>query len=170
MKKLFLVLPLVFLLCIIFSCQKGKEVAEESTQMTEEERASVAASIEQEFADYVEATLQMDWDKTLQLYTDGDDLVFAANGSIVTGKDSFITAHNQLTGRIKEFKTLEVPNKYIYVLSRDSAVFTIQFDESYTSNSDDAVRSRGSFLYVFHRMNGEWKIVHAGGTIVPVTE
>jgi hypothetical protein len=55
-------------------------------------------------------------------------------------------------------------------MSRNSAVLTIEFDESYTLASNDAVRSRGSFIYVFHQINGEWKIVHAGGTIVPVTE
>ncbi len=30
MKKLFMVLPLVFLLCFTFSCQKAEEVAEEA--------------------------------------------------------------------------------------------------------------------------------------------
>ena len=35
MKKLFMLLPLVFLLCVTFSCQQGEEVAEEG--LTEED-------------------------------------------------------------------------------------------------------------------------------------
>lgn len=168
MKKLFMVLPLVFLLCFTVSCQKGHELA--AAQITEEEKAEVAASIEQAFSEYVKATLQMDWDKTLRFFIDSDDLVFAANGSIVTGKNSFVMAHNQLTDTVKEFNSFEIPNKYIYVLSDNSAVLTVEFKESFTLSSDDVVRTNGSFIYIFHRINGDWKIVHAGGTIVPITE
>ena len=168
MKKQLMVIPLVFLLCFTFGCQKGHELA--AAQITEEEKAEVAASIEQAFSEYVEATLQMDWDKTLQFFIDSDDLVFAANGSIVTGKNSFVMAHNQVTDTVKEFNSFETPNKYIYILSRDSAVLTIEFNESFTLSPDDVARTHGSFVYVFHRINGDWKIVHAGGTIVPITE
>jgi hypothetical protein len=38
MKKLFMVLPLVFLLCFTFSCQQGEEVAEEVIAEQEERR------------------------------------------------------------------------------------------------------------------------------------
>ena len=39
MKKLFYVIPMVFLLCVAFACQKAEEVAEEPT-------ANVEADIE----------------------------------------------------------------------------------------------------------------------------
>ena len=42
MKKLLLILPLVFLLCITFSCQKAEEVAEEPVVDVEAEREAVA--------------------------------------------------------------------------------------------------------------------------------
>lgn len=163
-----MVISLVILLSFTFGCRKGHELA--AARITEEEKAEVAASIEQTFSEYVEATLKMDWEKTLQFFIDSDDLVFAANGSIVTGKNSFVTAHNQMTDTINEFSSFKIPNKYIYVLSRDSVVLTIEFNESFMLVPDDAVRTHGSFVYVFHRINGDWKIVHAGGTIVPVTE
>ena len=40
MKKLFMVLPLVFLLCFTFSCQKAEEVAEEPVVDVEAEKAA----------------------------------------------------------------------------------------------------------------------------------
>jgi len=42
MKKLFLVIPLVLLLCFTLSCQKGEEVAEEPVVDTEAEKQAVA--------------------------------------------------------------------------------------------------------------------------------
>jgi hypothetical protein len=43
MKKLFMVIPLVFLLCFTFSCQQGEEVAEEG--LTEEEVNAIMADV-----------------------------------------------------------------------------------------------------------------------------
>jgi ketosteroid isomerase-like protein len=41
MKKLFMVLPLVFLLCFTFSCQQGEEVAAEPAVDAEAEKAAI---------------------------------------------------------------------------------------------------------------------------------
>ena len=41
MKKLFMVLPLVFLLCFTFSCQQGEEVAEEPVVDVEADIAAI---------------------------------------------------------------------------------------------------------------------------------
>jgi ketosteroid isomerase-like protein len=170
MKKFQLYIPLVIFLFLAFGCRKEDDDALASLRMTEENKAEVAASIEETFSNYVEATLKMDWEPTLQIYLDSDKLVFAANGSVIIGKISFVEAMNQLTNTIKEFNALEIIKKYIYVLSRNSAVLTIEFNESYISISDDLIHTHGSFIYVFQRIDGEWKIVHAGGTHIPITE
>ena len=79
MKKLCMILPFALILCFMAGCQKVHELG--AARMTEEEKAEVASSIEKTFSEYVEATLQMDWEKTLRFFIDSDDLVFAANGS-----------------------------------------------------------------------------------------
>jgi ketosteroid isomerase-like protein len=173
MKKLFMILVLVLLLCFTFSCQKAEEVAEESaesTQMTDEERASVAASVEQALSDYVEAMKQMDWNRMFQFYMEGNELVFAGDGMVISGKDTLIENLKERTGAIKEFTSMEEPQKYVYVLSRDAAVITHEFNQSYTLVTDEILRFRGSWIYVLKRINYEWKIVHFGGTHVPVSE
>ena len=170
MKTLFRVIPLVFLLCFTFSCQQGEEVAEESSQMTDEERASVAASAEQALSDYVEVMKQMDWNRMFEFFVDGDELVFAEDGTLKSGKDTIVENIKEKTGAIKKINSIEHPKKHVYVLSRDSAVITVEFDQSFTLVTDDIVRQHGSWIYVFHRINNEWKIVHTGGTRTPVTE
>jgi ketosteroid isomerase-like protein len=168
-KKLLLILPLVFLLCFTFGCQKAEEVAE-SSKMTEEVRDSISASVEQAFSEYVDATKQMDLNRMYQFLIEGDEFVVALDGALISGKDNFVKMHKKGAGTIKEFNSIEFPQKYVYVLSKDAAVITIEYDESYTTLSDETLRIRGSWIYVFNRINDEWKIVHTGGTHVPVTE
>ena len=158
------------MLCFTFSCQQGEEVADESPQMTDEERASVAASAEQALSDYVAAIKQMDWNRMFEFFVGGDDLVFAEYGTIRSGKDTIVANLKEKTGAIKKINSLKHPKKHVYVLSRDAAVISLEFDQSFTLVTDDIIRQRGSWIYIFHRINNEWKIVHTGGTRVPVTE
>ena len=173
MKKLFVILPLVFLLCFTFGCQKAEEVAEEpaeSSQMTDEEKASVASSAEQALSDYVATMKQKDWNRMFEFFVDGDDLVFAEDGIINSGKDFIVGNLREKTAAIKKINSLEHTKKHVYVLSKDAAVISLEFDQSFTLVTDDIIRQRGSWIYIFHRINNEWKIVHTGGTRVPVTE
>jgi len=169
MKKLFMVIPLVFLLCFTFGCQKGEEVAE-STQITDDEKASVAASAELALSDYVAAIKQMDWNRMFEFFVDGDDLVFAEDGTINFGKATIVENLKEKTGTIKKINSLEHTNKHVYVLSKDAAVISLEFDQSFTLVTDDVIRQRGSWIYTFHRINNEWMIVHTGGTRILVTE
>jgi ketosteroid isomerase-like protein len=49
MKKLLLILPLVFLLCFTFGCQKAEEVAEEPAVDVEAEKAEILETIKKSF-------------------------------------------------------------------------------------------------------------------------
>ena len=113
---------------------------------------------------------QMDLDRMHQFIIEGNEFVFAADGALMSGKDNFTKMHKESAGTIKEFNSFKLPQKYVYVLSKDAAVITIEYEESYTSISDDIHRIRGSWIYVFHRINDDWKIVHTGGAHVPVTK
>ena len=105
-----------------------------------------------------------------QFYMEGNELVFAGDGMVISGKDSLIENLKERRGAIKEFTSVEEPQRYVYVLSRDAAVITHEFNQSYTLVTDEILRFRGSWIYVFKRINDEWKFVHFGGTHVPVTE
>ena len=170
MKKLFMIIPLALILCFMVGCKQGEEVTDESSHMTDEERASVAASAEQALADYVEAMKQMNWNRMFEFLVDGDELVFAEDGTLKSGKNALVGNLKEKAGAIKKINSLEHPQKHVYVLSKDAAVITVEFDQSITLVTDDIIRQRGSWIYVFHRINNEWKIVHTGGTHIPVTE
>jgi len=59
MKKLLMVIPLVFLLCFTFSCQKGEEVAEKPVVDVEAEKEAVA----ERFQALVDTALEGDIEK-----------------------------------------------------------------------------------------------------------
>ena len=138
--------------------------------MTDEEKAAVAASAEQALLDYVAAMKQMDWNRMFEFFVDRDDLVFAEDGTISFGKDTIVANLKEKTAAIKKINSIEHPKKHVYVLSKDAAVISLEFDQSFTLINDDIIRQRGSWIYVFQRINNEWKIVHTGGTRVLVTE
>jgi hypothetical protein len=84
MKKLFMVLPLVFLLCFTFSCQQYvEEVAEEVgvKALSDEDVAAIKAigpAIDK-------ATLEWDMDSLLELYTD-DTLMMLQHLPLIQGR------------------------------------------------------------------------------------
>jgi hypothetical protein len=170
MKKLLMIIPLLLLLCLTFSCQQAEEEVSESPDMTDEEKASVAASAEQALSEYVEIIKQMDWNRMFEFFVDGDDLVFAEDGTINSGNNTIVANLRAKTAAIKRINSLEHTKKHVYVLSKDAAAISLEFDQSFTLVTDDIVRQRGSWIYVLHQINNEWKIVHTGGTRIPVTE
>ncbi len=64
MKKLLMVIPLVFLLCFTFSCQQGEEVAEEPVVDVEAEKEAVAEC----FHAYVDTAVEGDIEKLKSFY------------------------------------------------------------------------------------------------------
>jgi uncharacterized protein (TIGR02246 family) len=64
MKKYFCAIPLVFLLCITFGCQKGEEVAEKSVLDIKAEKEAVA----KRFQDFVETAVGGDIEKLRRFY------------------------------------------------------------------------------------------------------
>ena len=87
MKKLFMVLPLVLLLCFTFSCQKGEEVAEEPGVMplSDEDIAAIKAigpALD-------EAALSGDWKTLVELFTE-DVVMMGPNSPILQGRSALM--------------------------------------------------------------------------------
>jgi uncharacterized protein (TIGR02246 family) len=87
MKKLFMVLPLVFLLCFAFSCQQGEEVAEEPgvKPLSDEDIAANKALT----AAYVQGINSKDWAAVTVLYTE-DAILMPPNQPLVQGREAIL--------------------------------------------------------------------------------
>ena len=68
MKKLLIILPLVFLLCFTFGCQKGEEVTEEVT-LDEAKKSEIAETIKELTAEVFNAGSR-DLDEMFSYFSD----------------------------------------------------------------------------------------------------
>jgi uncharacterized protein (TIGR02246 family) len=71
MKKLLLILPLVFLLCFTFSCQKAEEVVEEPAVDVEAEKANIQSIFDQ----YAKAWKTKNIDLFAEIFSHDADMV-----------------------------------------------------------------------------------------------
>jgi len=99
MKKLLMILPLVFLLCFTFGCQQGEEVAEEAmvAALTEEDVEANNAMT----AEFAKAATAMDLVAVSNFYAE-DAIVMPPNQHIIQGKDA-IRASKEVYPPVKEF-------------------------------------------------------------------
>ncbi len=101
MKKLFLIIPLVFLLCFTFGCQQAEEVAEEPgvKPLSDEDVAAIKAigpAIDK-------AALAGDWNALVALFTENAWLM-SPNAPINQGRSSLLEMIESLGLTIAEHK------------------------------------------------------------------
>jgi len=115
---------------------------------------------------YFEALERRDLDWILTFWADVDGFVFAAEGSLIAGYDAFAEQLRSAMEATASVNSIEKSNEHIYVSAKDAASYSLEFAGSMTAVSGDTVRSRGSWTYVFKRIDGEWRIVHCAGAHV----
>jgi uncharacterized protein (TIGR02246 family) len=82
MKKLFMLMPLVFLICFTFGCQQGEEVAEEPVVDVEAEKQAIRDLL----AHYVSAITAGDIDAWYALFTE-DAVFMPPNDETMEGRE-----------------------------------------------------------------------------------
>jgi hypothetical protein len=68
MKKLFMILPLVLVLCFTFSCQQGEEVAEEPAVDIAADVESIRAEVQARSKALVAAEEVFDWETSVTFF------------------------------------------------------------------------------------------------------
>lgn len=139
-------------------------------RMTAADLDLVSAAVDRTLSQFFEAMKQLDLPKYLDFYVESDELVMAADGNLVSGRAAFEDYVKKAFDPVDKFNYINLPQKHIAVLCPDSAVASVEYDESFDLKTGETNRIRGSWIYVFRRDNGVWKIVHMGGTHVPVTK
>ena len=161
MKKLLMIIPLVILLCFTFGCQQGEEVAE---IMSDQEKEDIAQAVEERIADYLDAIKQLDIERMLGFWADTEGFVFAGDGLLTVGYDKYAAQLREAMSNTAEVKSIAYKNPHVYVLSKDAASLSMEYEWSMTDNEGNTVNSKGSWMYVFKRFDDVWKVVHSAGT------
>jgi len=153
MKKLFAIIPLVFLLCFTFGCQKGEEVAEEPVVDVEADVAAIKA-LEQAT---MKAFNEGDLDSYISLFV--DDAVWMPPGDItIIGKEEIRNWFNfDLFSYQMAISVDEVQVSGDWAFIRDNWKGTGTQKESGETSEFDMK----SIVIVERQADGSWKITHS---------
>ena len=160
MKKLLTILPLVFLLCFTFSCQKAEVVAEELSDQKKEE---IARAVEERVADYADAIKKIDMERMLNFWADTEGFVFAGDGLLTVGYDKYANQLREMMSNTAEVSSIEFGNFHVYVLSNDAASLSMEYEWSMIDKDGNTINAKGSWMYVFKKFGDVWKVVHSAG-------
>jgi len=154
MIRLLAILPLVFLLCFAYSCQKGEEGAEE---FGEDAHAS-AESIREWFDRYTSGMSSGDVDDLLSLYADSI-VILPPSGSIVAGRDEYRNWIDRFLGRYNTEENLEIREIKIY--GKNAAAWGSHNYRITHKESGIVTEGTGTFINLFElHSNGEWMCTH----------
>ena len=151
MKKLFMILPMVFLLCFTFSCQKAEEVAEEVgvKPLADEDVAAIKAlgnAID-------ELGLAGDWDAFVNMFTD-DLLMMPPNAPAIKGRTTYFTWIMSMSFTMTEsnFEFNEI-NGY-----GDLAYATATYTETFSiAGVEEPIYDEGKILTILRKQpDGFW--------------
>jgi len=153
MKKLLLILPLVFLLCFTFGCQQGEEVAEEPVVEVE---ADVEA-IKKITDDFNAAINAGNIDKLVSLYTD-DAVRIPPNKQALVGKEAIRSLFQE------QLDQFTVQNEGVIVdlkVSGDLAFVRGSWTSINTPKTGgEPLKYNGSFVSVIQKQpEGSWKVI-----------
>jgi uncharacterized protein (TIGR02246 family) len=156
MKKLFMVLPLVFLLCFTFGCKQAEEVAEEPVVDVEAD-VEALKKINEEY----EATFSAgDIDKFVSLFTE-DAVRFPASGPTLIGK----IAIRDWLQQIYDQNTVELKQVLVdFKVSGDLAFYHGTWTTTNTpKNGGEPFKLNGNVIVIMQKQaDGAWKIICNG--------
>jgi len=153
MKKLLMIIPLVFLLCFTFGCQQGEEVAEEPAVDVEADKEAIKKITD----DFNAAINAGNIDKLVSLYTD-DAVRIPPNKPALVGKEAIRSLFQE------QLDQFTVQNEGVIVdlkVSGDLAFVRGSWTSINTPKTGgEPLKYNGSFVSVIQKQpEGSWKVI-----------
>jgi len=146
--------------CFLLSCGQPAP----SALMGAEEKARIAEQVDATVRDYVSAIQALDSERMLGFWADVEGFTIAGDGSLIVGFEPWAAQIRALVEATAEVTHIEVRNPQIFVLGRDAASYSMEFEWSMTSREGVTTNASGSWTYVFKRFPEGWRVVHSAGT------
>lgn len=143
---------------ILFSCNQ-------SANLSEEKKLAIIKEIQQRLDGYPEAAKRGDTLWFHNFWADVKEFTFAGDGQILTDYETTITKpYRESLSKMKEILYFKYSNGHGYVLDEDAVSYVTNFDWGMQTKSGDTLRAKGAWLYVFKKLDNQWKVVHSAGT------
>jgi len=154
MKKLLMIIPLVFLLCFTFSCQQGEEVAEEPAVDVEADKAAVREMLNQ----YAVACNTGDFDLWISLWAD-DGVQMPPDTPARIGIEQIREAMKPAFDQMTLDMTITLEDTKVYGdLGLTRCEYTLDMT---TKAGGEIIHTTGKALTLYERQSdGSWKIIY----------
>jgi uncharacterized protein (TIGR02246 family) len=156
-------IPLVFLLCFVFGCQRGDVVSEEPAVDFKADAEAIKAWLGQ----YTSTVRTGDVDSLISLYAE-DIVVLPPNGSVVEGRNAFRQWLIAWVGAYNAEETLKIQEIDVFgnhAFARGSHAY-----RNIHKESGDIKEGNGTFINLFQRQSdGKWKCTHNMWASVPTS-
>ena len=150
MKKYLSVIPLVFLLCFVVSCQDKAAIAEREGQIIQGVNAKMDGLIN--------AVKDLEINQILSIYSNNVTVIDQA--TIIPSPDEFRADYKAAIEMFTKVEHCQLVNRHIHVLSEDAAVFFSEIEQKLVLASGEMVDASGAMTAVFKYSEGDWKIIH----------
>jgi len=156
MKKLLMVIPVVFLLCFTFAYQKqGKKVAKEPEVNVEADVAAIKAS----FDEFVQHYNACDFERVMSFYAE-NSIQMPPNEPIHKGKEAVLLAY-QKTRELSDEHFDSSAVEDVRVFGDIAIAWGIDTGTSTPKSGGDPVKYSLKWLTVLERQsNGTWKWIY----------
>jgi len=152
MKKLLLVIPLVFLLCFTFSCQQGEEVAEEPVVDIAAEEEAIRKLTTDWFAD----ELRRDMEASLSCVA--PDAMFQLEGTpTIVGTTAIRTAYEEFF-KLPFTDWMMEPRTVVVAASGDLA-YDIGSFKMVFEGPEGRTEVPQKSTFIWRKLDGQWKVV-----------
>ncbi len=163
MKKLLMVIPLVFLLCFTFGCQQGEEVAEEPVVDIEAEKASVKDFLYQ----FEQAFGSLDLELLSKFIAQDDDLIFIGTDAAEywIGWEPVDEALKAINEAIDSLEILVDKQTIVVHKSGEVARFSETFTQKTVVQEETLTHEGLRWTGVLEKRNGNWILVQLHGSM-----
>lgn len=129
------------------------------------ERTAITKEIQGRLDGYADAVKRKDLEWVQKFWSNEKDFVLAGDGELSTDYNSVVVKdYGDFFTTMKEMSYLNWSNGQALVLNENTVSYATKFDWQAVMESGDTIKSRGSWLYLFKKSDGQWKVVHSAGT------
>ena len=114
---------------------------------------------------YAQAIKRGDVEWLLNFFADDKNFVLADDGELSADYQLRVgKRYREDIENIKEVLHSQFMNGHAYVLDKEAVSYVTNFDWGMITISGDTVKSKGSWLHVFKKLDEDWKVIHSAGT------
>lgn len=163
MKKLFLIIPLVILLCFAFGCEKeddnAAEEASEAQALSDAQILEIEDTLKKNYKEYFSAMMEMNVDDMFVHYSETDFQELLMGINVYTNLDSFkndviemLSARESQSGKNLEIK--------VTILSPDTAYVSAAYDYAINYIDGRKYEGKGVQTSIWDKGTADWKITN----------